>query len=277
MSISNYLETQYINHAVKGANLPTALTNLFFSLHSADPADTGANEVTATHLSGRASYTSSNFTAPATNADNRQITNTAILNYGNAIAASSGIPFLGIWDAAIGGNFLWAIKLQTSAGVDSSLIFGNGDSIQFAIGAIALRLDILKWSIYIRDIQLNWLRGIAGVAAVLTSYVGLHSSLFTDATGTELTTTVRSAGRVAVASTAWDANTVSGLAAITKNSNNIDFGISSGNAFGYTRVGFWNAASAGNLIFIGVSLAPQDILTGAPVLFTAGSITAGFS
>ena len=277
MTLSNYLETQYINHAVKGANLPTALTNLFFSLHSVDPADTGANEVTSTYLSGRASYTSSNFTSPATNADNRQITNTAILNYGNAIAASSGIPFLGIWDAATGGNFLWSIKLQTSSGADSPLIFGNGDTVQFAIGAIALRLDILKWSIYIRDIQLNWLRGITGVAAIATSYMGLHSTLFADGTGAELTTTVRAAGRLAIASTAWDAIATSGVATITKNSNNIDFGLSAGNAFGYTRIGFWNAASAGNLIFIGVSLAPQDITTGMPVFFTAGSISAGFS
>lgn len=277
MAISNYLQSQYLNHAIKGSNLPTALTTLYFSLHSADPADTGANEVTSTYLSGRAAYTSSNFASPSTNANNRQITNTAILSYGNAIAASTGIPFLGVWDAATGGNFLWAIKLQTSSGVDSSLVFGSGDNIQFAIGAIALRLDILKWSIYIRDIQLNWLKGTAAPAAITTSYIGLHSTLFADATGSELTTTVHTAGRIAVASTSWATNSASGLATITKNSNNIDFGSSVGNAFGYTRIGFWNTASAGNLIFIGVSLAPQDILTGDPVLFTAGSITAGFS
>ena len=277
MSISNYLEAQYINHALKGVNMPTAPTNLFFSLHSADPSDTGASEVTSSFLSGRVSYASSNFSAPTTNVNDRQIVNSAILSLGSSTAASTGIPFLGIWDASTGGNFLWAIKLQTSAGVDSPLIFGSGDAIQFALGAIALRLDILKWSIYIRDIQLNWLRGTAAITAIMTSYMGLHSTLFADATGTELTTTVRTAGRLAIASTAWDALTTLGLASITKNSNNIDFGASVGNAFGYTRIGFWNAASAGNLIFIGVSLAPQDIVAGTPVFFTAGSISAGFS
>ena len=277
MTISNYLEAQYINHAVKGVNMPTALTNLFFSLHSADPSDTGANEVTSTYLSGRASYASSNFSTPATNGNNRQIANSSSLSLGTAIASSTGIPFLGIWDASTGGNFLWAIKVQTSAGVDNPLIFGSGDAILFATGAVTLSLDILKWSIYIRDIQLNWLKGTTALAAISTSYMGLHSTLFADGTGTELTTTVRTAGRLAILSTAWDAITTSGVATITKNSNNIDFGLSAGNAFGYTRVGFWNAASAGNLIFIGVSLAPQDILTGTTVLFTAGSITAGFS
>ena len=279
MSLSNFLGTQFINHALKGANMPTAPTNLFFSFHSADPVDTGANEVTATYLSGRTSYTASSFSAIATSGINRRIANSAILNMGTTIAASpvGGITHLGIWDASTSGNFLWAIRLENSSGTATPLVFANGNSIQFAIGAIVLSLDILKWSIYMRDMQLNWVKGTAATAAIATSYMGLHSLLLTDGTGTELTTTVRAAGRVAIASSAWDALTTSGLATITKNTNNIDFGMSAGNATGYTQIGFWTAASAGNLIFAGTSLAPQNIATGDPVLFTAGSITAGFS
>jgi hypothetical protein len=82
--------------------------------------------------------------------------------------------------------------------------------------------------------------------------------------GTEVTTTIRPAGRVAI-------TFASPAAGVMSNSSDVDYGNSAGNA-SVTHVGIYDAASSGNLL-AAKSVGSQTIATGAAVKFVAGALT----
>jgi hypothetical protein len=267
MSSSNYLEDKILNW-ITGTAFGTAPTTLYFSLHSADPTDTGANEVTATYVSGRASYTSSNFDTPATVGAARQIKNTAIVDFGNSIAAGT-IYYLGVWDAATSGNFLFGFNLVDSIGATQTFSFGNGDPVTLAINAVKINYPINNFSIYFANFILNWFKGTSAPTAPTNVYVGLFTFLTVDGTGTEVTTTIRAAGRVAVSS--WASLTNDGVKRLLKTASVVDFGDSAGAVTGVYINGFYDASTSGNLLFLG-TFTPRDVVVGQPVNYPAGSI-----
>jgi hypothetical protein len=101
-------------------------------------------------------------------------------------------------------------------------------------------------------------------------YIGLYSALPTDAGGgTEVTTTIRVAGRVASTFAA-----AAGTTGVIANASIVDFGAAAGGA---TVVGFgiFDAATAGNLL----AYSPLDggsatIAAGNLVSFAVGALTA---
>ena len=139
MAFSQYLADEILDW-VKGGSFPTALSNVFISIHTADPGSAGsAGNATAT-VTGSASRTgiaSSAFTA-ATNAGGggRQIANTGVvLITGSAVNVSAQtITHFGVWDAATAGNFLASGVLTSSVAVQS------GDTVQFNAGALVIRV-----------------------------------------------------------------------------------------------------------------------------------------
>lgn len=262
MAYSDYIENKALNW-LTGTAYGTAPTNLYFSLHSADPVDTGANEVTATYVSGRASYTASGFTSPATVGSNRQIKNTALVDFGNSILAGT-IYWIGVWDASTSGNFLYGLQLQDASDVAAPLTFGSGDPVTIAINGVIVNLSITNFSIYFADVTLNWLKGTSAPTAPTNVYVGLFTLLIADGTGTEVTTTIRTAGRVAIAS--WAALVTDGTGRLLKNSALVDFGNSVGSVTGLYIIGLWDASTSGNLLTFG-TFAPRNVIATEPVYF----------
>jgi hypothetical protein len=266
MGLSIYLLDKFLNHHFKGTAAGTAPTTLYASIHSADPALTGANEVTGTYFSGRASYTASNFSAPATSGSYRQIVSTAALNFGTAIAAGSNLPYFGFWDASTSGNFLGGFAFTDVFGSAILLNFGNGDSVSRAIGTVKIGLDILCWSIYARDLQLNWLKGTGMGSAPSTNDVALATALATDGTITEITATVATGGRFSLASSGWSSiSTVSGRRQI-QNTNDINFGNAIAAATGFNAIGLFSSTNL--IVFSPVST--QNIIVGQELIIPAG-------
>jgi len=117
-AFSNYLEDQIIGWAFSGATfatLPTAGT-VWVSLHTADPSETGASEVTGGNYA-RISVAAAGWTK--TTAGTASATNTAEIVYpatGTVTwsASSPGVTHVGIWNASTAGNFLFGGALTTA-------------------------------------------------------------------------------------------------------------------------------------------------------------------
>lgn len=123
MSISNYLEQAILNAVFNNTSL--AIATPFVSLHTADPGETGANEVTG----GSYARQSGSFGAAS----------------GGAISSDAGVSFtgmpaatithVGVWDASTAGNFLWGGALAASKTTNS------GDTFTIATGDLDVTLD----------------------------------------------------------------------------------------------------------------------------------------
>jgi hypothetical protein len=122
-----------------------------------------------------------------------------------------------------------------------------------------------SFSDYLENKILDHLRGTSYTAPG-GLYVALYSVAPTDAGGgTEVTTTIRTAGRVAATFGAASGGSIS-------NSALVDFGASAGSA---TIVAFavFDAASAGNMLFYGPVTTSLAITAGINVSFAIGALT----
>tara|TARA_A100001234_G_scaffold103766_1_gene91347 strand:- start:753 stop:1175 length:423 start_codon:yes stop_codon:yes gene_type:complete len=139
MAFSQYFATQVLSW-VKGAPFPTALSNVYISLHSADPgvAGTNADETAAiTNTANRTTIASSALGAVSgASGGGFEITNTGVVQLTTSANNSNAITVthFGVWDAASGGNFLASGQLTSSVDVEL------GDTVQFNIGAMAVRV-----------------------------------------------------------------------------------------------------------------------------------------
>lgn len=126
---------------------------------------------------------------------------------------------------------------------------------------------------YLEDKVINWaLKATTMGTAPANIYVGLFNGdpLDTGAGGTEVTTTIRVAGRVAAAFGAI--TTAAGANSIT-NSADIDFGSAAAGAT-MSHFAIFDAASAGNMLYsAALTGGSQSVSTGTAVKFTAGTLT----
>jgi len=90
--------------------------------------------------------------------------------------------------------------------------------------------------------------------------------------GTENTTSIRTAGRIAIASSEWDAIESSGNSRQRKNTNALPFG-NAVNSVSVVFIGLWDAATGGN--FIAGVASPFTSTAGAPVTIPAGALIIG--
>jgi hypothetical protein len=123
-AFSNYLEDQIIGWAFNGATfatLPTAGT-VWVSLHTADPSETGASEVTGGNYA-RISVAAAGWTK--TTGGTASATNTAEIVYPatGTVTWSGTVTHVGIWNANAAGNFLFGGALTTSRVVASGDVF----------------------------------------------------------------------------------------------------------------------------------------------------------
>jgi len=115
--MSNHLEVALLNLTLNGVAF-TAVNNPYISLHTADPTDAG----TGTEVSG-GSYarTASSFaTASGTSGT---VATDADITFPTCTATWGTIGWIGIWDAASGGNMLFHTPLDSAKTIDSGDIF----------------------------------------------------------------------------------------------------------------------------------------------------------
>lgn len=277
MSASNYFEDMYLAWWANTA-FASAPSTLYFSLHDGDPSETGtANDITSSTLSGRASYTPSDFTPPATVGSNRQITSTAICDFGTSTDVGSA-SYFGIWDDSTGGNFLCYGLIQDSRGVATPLTYGSGDPVAIASGKIVIPISITNISLYLADSILDWFKGNTFYlgSGLANSYLGLCTLVDPVGTVTEITSTV-SSGREAIAAAGWSSPADFGTARQIKNTNAINFGAAIADADGWQYIALWDASTSGNLLAFAALSGARDIIDGSPIFLAALSLTLRFS
>ena len=123
----------------------------------------------------------------------------------------------------------------------------------------------MSLSNYGEDLLANWMRGSANMPAAATPYLALFSDNPGDNnTGTEVTTSIRASGRIAVS---FGAPTNGVIA----NNTEIDLGQSE-NDVSVTHFGIYDAQSGGNLIAHGALSSSRSILTSDEVKWSAGAL-----
>ena len=118
----------YGEAAVLGALLPS--NQAYVSLHTGDPANTGANEVLTT---GGTSYARVLATfSNAVGGSSTVASNTSIVTFAPAGANWGTVTYFGVWDALTAGNFRGSGSLTTSK------VVNNGDTARFIAGAVTI-------------------------------------------------------------------------------------------------------------------------------------------
>lgn len=123
MSISNYLEVELLDAVFNAGAF--SVTTPYISLHTADPGETGASEVTG----GSYARQSASFGAAADGA----VANDVAIEF--TLMPAETITHVGVWDADTAGNFLWGGALAASKTTNA------GDTFQIAIGDLDVTLD----------------------------------------------------------------------------------------------------------------------------------------
>lgn len=124
---------------------------------------------------------------------------------------------------------------------------------------------------YLANAILNYIDGDAMPAAPTDVYVALFDGdpTATGAGGTEVTTTIRVAGRLPVT---W--SVVAGRAC--SNAADIDFGLAAG-AANVTHIALFDAAAAGNMFMYSPVDNVRNVLAGDPVVIPTGDLSANFN
>lgn len=125
-----------------------------------------------------------------------------------------------------------------------------------------------QFSDYMETAIANWIRGTTFPTAPASVFVALFNGSPTDTGtgGTEVTTTIRSAGRVAATFGSPSDGTISNTAVV-------DFGTAAGSA-NVTHFGVFSAATGGNLImWNALSSGSGTVQTGSNVSFGVGQLT----
>lgn len=138
LGFSDYLEAALLNHVFRTTGY-TQPTNVYISLHTADPGETGsAGEVSGgAYARVAVSRANASWSAPAADGEYQAITNAGVITFPAPSGANWGtITHFGIWDNSSGGNFLGGGSLGTSR------VVNDGDGApSFAIGVLAVKLQ----------------------------------------------------------------------------------------------------------------------------------------
>lgn len=115
---SNYLENALLDH-VLGNTAYSAPATTYISLHTSDPGDTGANEVSGNSY---ARVSATNNTTNWPNASSGSKSNGTTFTFPAATGAGWGtVSHFGIWDASSAGNNLFSGSLSASQSVPAGV------------------------------------------------------------------------------------------------------------------------------------------------------------
>ena len=125
MSISNYLEEKILNKVFRNTDFTVA--TVYCSLHTGDPGETGASEVTG------GSYARNAVAWDAAANPAGTIANTDVEDFPLMPAAT--LTHVGFWDALTTGNFLWGGAMTASKTTNA------GDTFEFPAGSLVATLS----------------------------------------------------------------------------------------------------------------------------------------
>jgi hypothetical protein len=129
-AFSNYMEAKIVNWMFRGTAAGTAPTNVYVSLHTADPTDAGTGtEVVGNAYARAAVSTAGGWVDPG--ATSGATENVAEIAFPAATGGNWGtVSHFAIWDAASAGNML------VYGSLTSSKVVNDGDTFRFAAGAL---------------------------------------------------------------------------------------------------------------------------------------------
>ena len=107
---SNDTENKLLNHLFNGTSVSYAGGAKFISLHTGDPGETGANEVTGLTGYERKSHSSFTTSTSGTLSNSGDITFNTITDSSN----SKTVTHVGVFDSLSGGNFICGGSVGTS-------------------------------------------------------------------------------------------------------------------------------------------------------------------
>ena len=130
MGLSNYLETKLIDHLLRGVPY-TPPSTVYISVHTADPGETGASEVSGNGYS-RYAYTCnqtswSNVSGVAKNSN--------LITLPVATGDWGAVTHFGIWDASTGGNLLFSGALTVTK------VVNQADTVSFPVDFLNIVFD----------------------------------------------------------------------------------------------------------------------------------------
>ena len=124
-TISTYLQNKILDKTLRNTDYTVA--TVYVSLHTANPGEAGASEVTG------GSYARQSASFDAATGDPGVGDNTANIVFASMPAAT--VTAVGLWDASTAGNFLWGGDLTASKPVSAGYTF------QINAGALDVQLD----------------------------------------------------------------------------------------------------------------------------------------
>jgi hypothetical protein len=144
---STYLQRAILRWLTQATAMPTAPNPIFISLHTADPAQTGTNEVTTGVGYARVSVSTTTASAifggahvagavPIANGTAQEVQNSAAITFPSPTGTWGTCSFFGAWDAVTGGNFLFGGALNSSIAPLS-----GGSAPSFAVGAASVDMQ----------------------------------------------------------------------------------------------------------------------------------------
>jgi hypothetical protein len=129
----------------------------------------------------------------------------------------------------------------------------------------------MDFSTYLRNAILSWVKGTTFPTPPANLYIAWYSSDPGRAGtgGTDITTSVRAAGRLAIASSGWTAIADDGSARKIDNSGSLSMGAAA-STISSTHIGLWDASSGGN--FIARAVAPFSYISGTSYSIAANDL-----
>ena len=247
---------------IKGTNYPTAPTagsGLRISLHSADPALTGASEIAFTRIAP------TTYGAIATSGILRQLPINQALTFTSSPITGNATHW-GSWDALTGGNFLRGGQFLDTNGTPAPIGLTTGNNATIVSGTIRFAIERGVFSDYFIDAKLNWMVGTAFPTAPASIRASLGTGLQSDGTGTN--------SGLARQPISWGANTTITNYIRVPNSAQVAFS-ALGSALTLDSAGFHDALTAGNLIWVG-RFASRLFGIGETPLWEIGAINVDF-
>jgi hypothetical protein len=139
MAFSQYFANEILTW-IKGASFPTALSNVYVSIHTGDPGTAGtSNDVTLT-VTGSANRTAisasafTGVTGASPSGFEIKNTNTVQITTNAQNSTQQTLTHFGLWDAQTSGNFI------ASGALTSSVDIQSGDTVQFNGNALGIKV-----------------------------------------------------------------------------------------------------------------------------------------
>jgi len=247
MALSTYSSNKLLDHVLRNTAW-TKPTNVYISLHTADPGLTGANEEAGGWYARKvAAWAAATTSGVATN---------AALTWDAVTGSIATITHIGMWDAITTGNFLWSKDVTDLAyQIGEQPIIGSGNITVTITGDIAN---------YLYPKILDHLVGATTYTPAAAVYTGLYTTNpAVGDTGTEATGT----GYARVATTFAAAATQA-----TDTAGTTTFGPPTASWGTPAFYSIHDASTAGNLLVFGpVTGISAEILSGDTVTIAAGS------